>query len=391
MGNFWFQLLALFPLAAISSAIGYCFIYAIYYLATYDFNITVQINFFGFVGDANGLGIVILLIGSTILMAVMWLIDFKIRAIDDWGWRVFDFILLPIRAYLQFISIIMSVVAVFSSGIESGREFSDDSFGASLCSILFNFVPDGSFSFRMPRRSRRNKYSYVHSNSYQTIDERKKEIKQKRKEERKKEREKVKKRFGEEGIKSRNILMQVFALLPATAVLCFLSVYIITQIMGTPIIPIPKDSIWEVLAPILCGIGILFFAMLVAQLKGHEPAGDYWDKYFRFKKDGAYRDEEQDYDPEVDDLELTDKSTGKKWKKVRGGWTTYIRPITLFCILFSPVLVGFQFVSLLIAIFTNPYKGRLFSWYGEIDWDYCSLKVLQKIMHFFFGFVILDY
>lgn len=366
MKNLLFQFLVLLPLAIVSSTAGALFIYGIYFLTQYGITGVTTISLFGIEGGVSGQGALILVIGGAILLAALWLIDFKVRGITGAGWIIFDLIIAPLRLFFQWCAIMSAFGAILhrNSKYISTKNFPDTTFGANLSSVLFN---------------------YYNANSYAESKEKKA-----KKEADVDETPKSKKRFGETHIKVRNILMQLFVLLPLTGILLLLWYNIIN-----PIIEVPKGGLWDILVPILWFIALIFISMIVTQLKGHEIAGDYWEKDFRYKRSTeygtVYDNEEHEYDPDIEDWELRDHSTSESWKKTKGGWTTYIRPITILCIIFSPILVFFQVISLLIAIFSNPYKGRLFSWYGDVNWDYCNCKFLQKLLHFFFGFVILKY
>ncbi len=333
--NILMQLFVLLPLSAVDTAAGagvILFIVAIF-----------QPDHMGM--DGMILPLILAVVCAGILVGLFFL-ERKIRDIDELGISLFFLATMPIRLVIQLLSIIFAIISIFWDAIDSDYEYYGETVGETVTYVLLGCTFD--------------------------VDTRDKP-----------------ERFGEKDIRLRNTLMQVFVLLPVAMgqfALSCLSFSILGR-MGTSDED-PLTFLWLVL--IL--IGLLLLSMLSTALRGHEATGEYYDEHYVYRhKDGA------DY---LSDDEFNERFTNgvaygdpeiEGYKRERGGWTTFIRPITILCFLSSSFLVFTQVVSIFISLFINPYKGRVFGWYGEVDYSRCNHPFLQKILHFYLGFVIFEY
>lgn len=133
--------------------------------------------------------------------------------------------------------------------------------------------------------------------------------------------------------------------------------------------------------------------MASTKLRGHEATGEYYERYHVYER----RLTAPEWEPRD---RLRERGRGRRGggrsaaslhaQKTRGGRTEYLRPATVFCFFSSFFLVAFQIVSIFIALFTDPKRGRVFSWYGEPPYELCDYVFPQKIMHFYLGFVVIS-
>lgn len=289
------------------------------------------------------------------LLAVLLIgrLDVKIRGFDkdDGAGFWVTYLLSPIRLPLQLIGGVFAFIGIFWDVIED--EPDDDSPFQNITYVLFHF-------------------SFVGGGSGSR-----------------------KERFGEGHIKSRNILIQIFVMLPVAALQLLMCVLIYQGISSSH-----RTDDWQIFLPILWFVILFVLAIISTKLRGHEAADEYYDKNYVYEKRNNYSGEgDEPTEEKLDarhqlaadrglrDYQGMDDFEG--YRKKRGGWTSYIRLVTVFCLLFSPILVFCQIISIIIAVFTDPYSGRIFSWYGEIDYRRCNSAFLQKILHFFFDFVVL--
>lgn len=75
------------------------------------------------------------------------------------------------------------------------------------------------------------------------------------------------------------------------------------------------------------------------------------------------------------------------WEHVSGGYTSAYTARFIFTILLSPVLLFTQTVGVIIA-FISIFCPHIYSCYGMVDFDDVPVPFLQRILHFFFSFVI---
>lgn len=86
-------------------------------------------------------------------------------------------------------------------------------------------------------------------------------------------------------------------------------------------------------------------------------------------------------------IDATDTAQELGWERVGGGYTSAYTPRFIFTILLSPVLVLTQAVGVIFALI-GIFCPHIYSCYGMIDFDSLRCSFLQKILHFFFSFVI---
>lgn len=312
------------------------------------------------------------------------------KAGTRWWW--YGLALSPIRQPLQLIACIISVIFAKSTKVISDYEFAESEDNRNnVISLFFNFevrrpyVP--KYKTEKPEKKEEKEQKPVPEKvekSDNKLDGRKKvEDKVPPKKEKKNS------RFGEEKIKSRNIIFQICVLLPITALQCFLTVFFIKSVIYRE-----AEETWQMVCAVLAIIALPILAGIVAQIRGHAASYEYFDKriVMEEKKSGMRASADYDGDPdEFDNAKLVRKADEKGYKKVSGGWNSVISLTTVFSLLCSGFMVAFQIISVIIAIFSNPYEGRLFSWYGKVNYDYCNHPFAQKILHFFFGCVVLAY
>lgn len=334
--NILMQIFVFLPLSVIESGAGTLLIVSIYYFSN-QFKISEDYLF-----------IILFIISLSILIGLFFLERF-LRGFDGLGFSLFFFITMPARFVFQIFTIFFTILSCFCEKIWADYEF--DCFTVPEC---FSYVVFGCM------------FDLGFSDSSQS---------------------------GERGIRMRNFCMQLFVLFPVAAAQFVLS-KIAFNLMSTAGGP-NENQLW-VLWLILIFFGLLILSIISTKLRGHIPTDEYFDNKFVYTKkdDGEY----------LTDAELTEKiensyrynprTTAPEisgYKNESGGWTTFLRPVTILCFLSSSFLVFTQIISILLALIINPCKGRVFSWYGQIDYSQCNCVFLQKLLHFYFGFVIFAY
>lgn len=87
-------------------------------------------------------------------------------------------------------------------------------------------------------------------------------------------------------------------------------------------------------------------------------------------------------------IDATDTAQELGWERVSGGYTSAYTPRYIFTILLSPVLLLTQAVGVIFALI-GIFCPHIYSCYGMIDFDSLRCSFLQKVLHFFFSFVII--
>lgn len=111
-----------------------------------------------------------------------------------------------------------------------------------------------------------------------------------------------------------------------------------------------------------------------------------FDRNFKFKHSGTGLE----YSAKADGnyyLEPTDEAREAGWERVSGGYTSAYTPRFIFTILLSPIIALTQVIGIIFA-FIGIFCPHIYSCYGMVDFDDVRLPFLQRILHFFFSFVI---
>lgn len=317
------------------------------------------------VGDVDLVLEIIFTIVYVVLMIIFLKIDCFIRDIDGM-WPALELITLPLRFILQLVTFIAAIVCAITQN-KRVYFFFDESF----FSLLFGFCIDGKKYSERPARE-------------------------------------PKERFGEDHIKIRNILGHLFIMLPLTGLQAFMSYLFFKHIAEFD----GNNTFWEIIRPFLWIIISFVAAMIITKIKGHAVSDEFWNDEFKYKNnnlkhgstvtdtikgdDGYSKDYNEHgenvythikhkYDPNINDYT---PPTG--YTKESGGWTPYIRLITIVCFLLSPIMVFFQAIAFIISLFVNPYEGGVISWYGDCWWANAHMTTFEKILHFLLGIVVVD-
>lgn len=167
-------------------------------------------------------------------------------------------------------------------------------------------------------------------------------------------------------MKIKNLLMQWFVLTPLTVIQSLCGLGIISWIL---LIGQDNPAPGGIFLPIVAfGVDFLI-SKLILKIKGKEVDYTYWDSNFEW--------------------EVKETWDSVRLEKTRGGWTSETKFIVWVYTFISPVTILLQIVANIFAVVAF-FKNRIASWYGRIDYDTLSHPILQRILHFLFGIVILD-
>ncbi len=135
---------------------------------------------------------------------------------------------------------------------------------------------------------------------------------------------------------------------------------------------------------LICVVLILFFGGGLSTIRKQAVTVETYNANYKFEnrysgsKKKMYSN---DY------LSLTDKSIDHGWRKISGGDEEHLTLSMILTLLCSPFLaitylvgLAFSFLSLLI--------GPIYSCVGSVDYDDVPLGIVQRVLHFFFAFVI---
>ncbi len=136
---------------------------------------------------------------------------------------------------------------------------------------------------------------------------------------------------------------------------------------------------------LICLMLILFFGGGLSTIRKQAVTVETYHASYKFEN--RYTNQKKSIYSSDHYLSLTDKAIDHGWRKVRGGDEEHLTLNMILTLLCSPFIaftyligLAFSFVSLLI--------GPIYSCVGSIDYDDVPLGILQRVIHFFFAFVI---
>ncbi len=358
--NILMQIFVLLPLAAIESGASAMVIIAL--VSLFDRSAM----------DLPTFGAIIMILVGFVVLSGMFYLERKIRDFDEFGVSALFAISMPARVVFQLFSIIFAFISLFADSVFSDYECLCVSVGEYItyvflgCTFEIDKAPSKTAPSKTPAKEKT-----ASSNATSSA--------------------KDKERASRRDFRARNVCMQLFALLPIAAgqfVMSYFALRIIKDLDSTYM-----NAVWM----ILIFVGLIVFSMISTRLRGHDPYGEYFDEHFVYEKKGSGGEYHSDDELEeiIDAAYSNDPHAAAPsvsgYKHKSGGWTAYVRPMTVLCFFSSIFLMFTQVISIIIALFISPYKGRAFAWYGAVDYSHCNHPFLQKIMHFYLGFVIYSY
>ena len=129
---------------------------------------------------------------------------------------------------------------------------------------------------------------------------------------------------------------------------------------------------------------ILFFGGGLSAIRKQPVTVETYNASYKFEN--TYTNQKKSMYSE-DYLSLTSGSIDRGWRKVRGGDEEHITLNMILTLLFTPVLAFTYLVGLVFSFF-SLLIGPVYSCVGNIDYDDVPLGILQRVIHFFFAFVI---
>lgn len=133
-----------------------------------------------------------------------------------------------------------------------------------------------------------------------------------------------------------------------------------------------------------CIVIILFFSGALCVLRSQPYEYESYNANYKFENRYTGKVEKR-YSEEQ--LELTERSKEVGWRQIGGGFESHLTIQAILTIVFSPIL-GFTYFIGLIFSFLGIFITPIYSCAGQLDFSDVPLAGLQKVIHFFFGFVI---
>ena len=174
-----------------------------------------------------------------------------------------------------------------------------------------------------------------------------------------------------------NILIQLFVCIPVAGVetFCFWKAVDLFKNDAFPLIPL------------FFLFGVTLFSGLLCAIRGQESTVIYYEKKFTFKN--RYSNEKRTlYGRNRGDVYyLNDDARSAGWEQTSGGYAEHFSSWMIFTILFSPIIAFTQIIGLFFALISSP-STHIISSYAKVDYHYLSCSFFQRILQFFFNFVI---
>lgn len=177
--------------------------------------------------------------------------------------------------------------------------------------------------------------------------------------------------------KTKNILMQAFVCIPISGLLAFCWFKGLFELI----------KFNNILFVLLLFFAVIFISFVHCVVKGQKTVvttrrGDYkYQNKFSFRSPSHYNTDK------FVRLQLAGESEKDGFELSSDGYFTYFSGWTLFTILFAPIFVVTEFIGLIFAFISSP-KNRIYSSYQKLEYSDYKAPFFQRILHFFFNFVI---
>ncbi len=177
--------------------------------------------------------------------------------------------------------------------------------------------------------------------------------------------------------KLRNIITQLFLVLPVSALQCALVWAAIFGLLGA----------FDPFTTLFLFMGNTLITYLLCEIRGQESSVSYYSGDYTFrnrhtgKKRTFHTDDRNSY------YELSDSAREVGWEVESSGYGSYFTSWYLFTWFLAPVHFFTQLIGFLFALIAGP-RTHILSSYAKLDYEDFSLPFFQRILHFFFNFVI---
>lgn len=177
--------------------------------------------------------------------------------------------------------------------------------------------------------------------------------------------------------KTKNIIIQAFVCIPLSGLLAFCWIKGVFELI--------KFKNLALIFLLICGVVIL--SLIHCIIKDQKSVvvfrrGDYKHRNkYSVKNTSSY-----DNDKFVK-LQLAEQSEQEGYELTSDGYAMYFTGWTIFTILFAPILVVTQLIGIIFA-FISSEKNCIYSSYKKLEYKDYKYPFLQRILHFFFNFVI---
>lgn len=181
--------------------------------------------------------------------------------------------------------------------------------------------------------------------------------------------------------KTGNLLSMVLFALPVTLIMSYSfwnDIFLCDWASANLNISLPRYNI------IIGILLIMFLAGALCVIRSQPTEIETYNAHYKFKNEYTNKKEKrysEDY------LVLTDKSREQGWKKVSGGYESHFTVEMIATVVFSPILFFTYLIGVFAAIL-SCYISKIHSCIGAVDYDDLPMPTLQRVIHFFFGFVI---
>ena len=175
-----------------------------------------------------------------------------------------------------------------------------------------------------------------------------------------------------------NLILMVFCVLP----LSFLMAYGLFGMTGSVPSFLVSLNI-PLLNPFLSFFIFFLSAAFLVSVRGCAVTVETYNANYKFEHRSGAKFKKYSTDP----LSLTNDAIEAGWGKVSGGFETHMSIYLILTLLLSPILCITLTIGTIVAIL-SLFIRPIYSNVGQLDFYEVPLGFLQKILHFFFAFVI---
>ena len=140
------------------------------------------------------------------------------------------------------------------------------------------------------------------------------------------------------------------------------------------------------LFPLFLFMGVTFLSALICAVRGQESSVSYYHGDYKFKNvhTGKTVKKYGDYNTK---WSLTEEAEDAGWVMTSDGYGSYFTGWMMATIFSVPILCLTQVIGLLFALIASPVT-HIYSSYTKLEYDEFRCSFLQRILHFYFNFVI---
>lgn len=141
------------------------------------------------------------------------------------------------------------------------------------------------------------------------------------------------------------------------------------------------------LIPLFLFMGVTCLSALICAVRGQESTVSYYHGDYKFKNSYTGKTITRHTGDRNTRFSLSNEAIDAGWEMTSDGYGSYFTGWMFATFFSAPILCLTQVVGLIFAIIASP-STHIYSSYTKLEYDEFSCSFLQRILHFYFNFVI---